>query len=71
MGGGGGGGGWLEQVRLKLTQSPTKAGVEVGTELSKKSFFFCIGGLWAKKMVKKIGPEVRWGKNWDPLNYLQ
>ena len=28
-----GGGGWLEQVRLKLTQSPAKAGVEVGTEL--------------------------------------
>ena len=32
-GGGGGGGGWLEQVGLKLTQSPTKAEVEVGTEL--------------------------------------
>ena len=30
---GGGGGGWLDQVRLKLTQSPTKVGVEVGTEL--------------------------------------
>ena len=26
-------GGWLDQVRLKLTQSPTKVGVEVGTEL--------------------------------------
>ena len=33
MGVGGGGGGWLDQVRLKLTQSPTKVGVEVGTEL--------------------------------------
>ena len=28
-----GGGGWLDQVGLKLTQSPAKAGVEVGTEL--------------------------------------
>ena len=27
------GGGWLEQVGLKLTQSPTMVGVEVGTEL--------------------------------------
>ena len=30
------GGGWLEQVGLKLTQSPAKTGVEVGTELGKK-----------------------------------
>ena len=30
---GGGGGWWLEQVGLKLTQSPAKAGVEVRTEL--------------------------------------
>ena len=28
-----GGGGWLDQVELKLTQSPTGVGVEVGTEL--------------------------------------
>ena len=28
-----GGGGWLDQVELKLTQSPAEAGVEVGTEL--------------------------------------
>ena len=27
---------WLEQVGLKLTQSPAKAGVEVGTELGNK-----------------------------------
>ena len=26
-------GGWLDQLRLKLTQSPTGVGVEVGTEL--------------------------------------
>ena len=26
-----GGGGWLDQGGLKLTQSPAKAGVEVGT----------------------------------------
>ena len=26
-------GGWLDQLRLKLTQSPTGIGVEVGTEL--------------------------------------
>ena len=32
---GGGGGGWLDQVELKLTQSPAEAGVEVGTELGK------------------------------------
>ena len=25
--------GWLDQLRLKLTQSPTGVGVEVGTEL--------------------------------------
>ena len=30
---GGGGGGWLDQVGLKLTQSPTGVGVGVGTEL--------------------------------------
>ena len=30
-------GGWLDQVRLKLTQSPTKVGVEVGTELGNNS----------------------------------
>ena len=30
-----GGGGWLDQVELKLTQSPAEAGVEVGTELGK------------------------------------
>ena len=36
------GGGWLDQVGLKLTQSPTKVGVEVGTELGKK---------WAKNYV--------------------
>ena len=35
---GGGGGGWLNQVGLKLTQSPAKAGVEIGTELGKKLF---------------------------------
>ena len=29
----GGGGGWLDQVGLKLTQSPAEAGVEAGTEL--------------------------------------
>ena len=29
-------GGWLEQVGLKLTQSPAEAGVEAGTELGKK-----------------------------------
>ena len=28
---GGGGDGWLDQLRLKLTQSPTGVGVEVGT----------------------------------------
>ena len=28
-------GGWLDQLRLKLTQSPTGVGVEVGTELGK------------------------------------
>ena len=28
-----GGGGWLDQVGLKLTQSPTGVGVGVGTEL--------------------------------------
>ena len=33
----GGGGGWLDQLRLKLTQSPTGVGVKVGTELGKKS----------------------------------
>ena len=32
-----GGGGWLDQVGLKLTQSPAKAGVEVRTELCKNS----------------------------------
>ena len=26
-------GGWLNQLRLKLTQSPTEVGVKVGTEL--------------------------------------
>ena len=31
-------GAWLDQVRLKLTQSPTKVGVEVGTELGNKGF---------------------------------
>ena len=40
MGGGGGGGGWLDQVRLKLTQSPTKVGVEVGTELGNERPIF-------------------------------
>ena len=30
-----GGGGWIDQVELKLTQSPAEAGVEVGTELGK------------------------------------
>ena len=35
---GGGGGGWLDQVGVKLTQSPAKAGVEIGTELGKKLF---------------------------------
>ena len=34
---GGGGGGWLDKVGLKLTQSPAKAGVEVGTELGNTS----------------------------------
>ena len=33
-----GGGGWLDQVGLKVTQSPAKAGVEIGTELGKKLF---------------------------------
>ena len=33
----GGGGGWLDQVGLKLTQSPAKAGVEVRTELGNTS----------------------------------
>ena len=28
-----GGGGWLDQVGIKLTQSPTGVGVGVGTEL--------------------------------------
>ena len=28
-------GGWVDQLRLKLTQSPTRVGVEVGTELGK------------------------------------
>ena len=37
---GGGGGGWLDQVGLKLTQSPTKAGVEVGTELGNMIFLY-------------------------------
>ena len=32
-----GGGGWLNQVGLKLTQSPAKAGVEVRTELGNTS----------------------------------
>ena len=32
MGGGGWVGGWLDQLRLKLTQSPTGVGVEVGTD---------------------------------------
>ena len=27
--------GWLDQLRLKLTQSPTGVGVKVGTELGK------------------------------------
>ena len=31
-----GGGGWVDQVGLKLTQSPTGVGVEVGTELGNK-----------------------------------
>ena len=31
-----GGGGWLDQLRLKLTQSPTGVGVKVGTELGNK-----------------------------------
>ena len=31
-------GGWLDQVRLKLTQSPPKVGVEVGTELGNVKF---------------------------------
>ena len=35
MGVGGGGGGWLDQLRLKLTQSPTRVGVKVGTEFGK------------------------------------
>ena len=26
---------WVDQLRLKLTQSPTRVGVEVGTELGK------------------------------------
>ena len=36
-----GGGGWLDQVGLKLTQSPAKAGLEVGLSLAilwKRSF---------------------------------
>ena len=28
--------GWVDQLRVKLTQSPTRVGVEVGTELGKK-----------------------------------
>ena len=31
-----GGGGWVDQVGLKLTQSPTGVGVGVGTELGNK-----------------------------------
>ena len=31
-----GGGGWVDQVGLKLTQSPTGVGVGVGTELGKR-----------------------------------
>ena len=30
--------GWLDQLRLKLTQSPTGVGVEVGTELGSMIF---------------------------------
>ena len=35
VGGWVGGGGWVDQVGLKLTQSPTGVGVGVGTELGK------------------------------------
>ena len=46
-----GGGGWVDQVGLKLTQSPTGVGVGVGTELGNiinitdrqlPETFFCI-----------------------------
>ena len=37
--------GWLDQLRLKLTQSPTRVGVEVGTQLLGKYF-------WLKKNVQ-------------------
>ena len=35
-------GGWLDQLGIKLTQSPTEVGVEVGTELGNSCPLLCL-----------------------------
>ena len=43
-------GGWLDQLRLKLTQSPTGVGVKVGTELGNNPF-----PVWIDPVFEPIG----------------
>ena len=43
-----GGGGWVDQVGLKLTQSPTGVGVGVGTELGNYADKTNVQRLWKK-----------------------
>ena len=68
------GGGWLEQVGLKLTQSPAKAGVEVGTELGniflllfpakvEEEFFKILERPSFKKEKKQAGAELCQAQN--------